>query len=89
MAINGASISADILTLTLTESNNPHTSTDSIDLSSINPVYSDTAGNTVESFSNKTITDKALPVKVSSKTRDTNGNNKADTIVLEFSENIS
>jgi hypothetical protein len=89
MTVNSASISGTNLTLNLSESDNPQTNTDTIDLTITNPVYNDTAGNTVESISNKSITDKALPIKISTKTLDSNSNNKADKIILEFSEDIS
>jgi hypothetical protein len=77
------------MNLNLSESTNFETSTTGLSLDLSAPIYSDTAGNTVESFSNELLIDKAFPIKLSTQTLDLDSNYKSDTIALSFSENIS
>ncbi len=88
MSINSLSISWNTIHLFLWESNNFDTSSNSLTLDLSTPIYSDSAWNTVESFSNLTLDDKAKPIKLSTQTLDLDSDYKADTIRLNYSENI-
>ena len=89
MSINSLSITWDTINLWLAESDNFDTSSNSLSLDLSSSIYSDTAGNYTENFSNVSIDDKAKPIKLSTKTLDLDNNYKADTIRLNFSENIT
>ena len=89
MSLSSASISGNTLTLTLNESDGFETAPDGLSLSLSSPVYSDSAGNNVESFSNRSFTDQAKPIITSTQTLDSNTNFKADQIQITLSEDIS
>ncbi|MCP4520716.1 MAG: hypothetical protein GY827_03325 [Cytophagales bacterium] len=89
MSIDSVSISTDTISIQLNESTNTETSPSGLSLSLSTPVYTDGNGNTVESFTSETLDDKALPIKLSTQTIDSDDNYKADQIILSFSENIS
>ncbi len=88
MSINSLSITWDTINLWLAESENFDTSSNSLSLDLSSSIYSDFAWNYTENFSNLSIDDKAKPIKLSTKTLDLDNNYKADTIRLNFSENI-
>lgn len=88
MSISSVNISNDEIFISISESTNINTSTNGLLLDLINPLYTDTNGNSVEWFTDESIQDNALPIKISTQTIDSDENFKADTIVMTFSENI-
>lgn len=89
MSIASSLSTNEVVALTLNESSNFNTAIDSLTLTLSSSPFTDLAGNSSETFTAKTIDDKALPVLVSNETLDTNSNAKADTVRLTFSENIT
>ena len=89
MSIDSLSITWNTINLWLAESDNFDTSSNSLSLDLSSSIYSDSAGNYTENFSNISINDKANPIKLSTQTLDLDSNYKADTVRLSFSENIN